>query len=126
MGLHHHHDHDHHHHDHDHHHDHHDAGQARTQAAVVDIGEDVGALVLYTSPDLRGQEIEVSPKDNPAWRTHTAILERKFNGQIIYAGLYMSLEAGDYIIWKNETEPGGEVTIKGGEIAQVDWRRAGA
>jgi hypothetical protein len=102
-------------------HHHHDAGQIRTQAAVLDIGGEVGALILYTGPELCGHEIEVSLKSSPDHRVHTAVLERKVNGRSVFAALYMSLEAGDYIIWKNETEPGGQVTIIGGEVVQLDW-----
>jgi hypothetical protein len=36
------------------------------EAVVLDIGGDVGALVLYTSPALHGHEIEVAPLGSDA------------------------------------------------------------
>lgn len=98
--------------------------RVHTEPAVLDIGDDVGALVLYTMGEFRGKEIEVSPKGRDADRVHTAIWGREANGRVVYAGIYPALPAGDYIIWRDETTPGGEVTIVGGAIAEVDWRRA--
>jgi hypothetical protein len=86
---------------------------------VLDIGQNVGALVIYTDVELCGKEIEVSPKDNHLQRTHTEVLERKVNGNITYAALFLTLAEGDYNIW---CIPGQPVTIVGGSVAEVDWR----
>ncbi len=90
---------------------------------MLDIGDDVGALVLYTGEELRGREIEVSPKGRDAWRVHTAIRERRANGRTIFAGVYLALPADDYTIWKDATTPAGEVTVVGGAVAEADWRK---
>lgn len=87
--------------------------------AVLDIGQDVGALVIYTGEELRGEEIEVSPKGNNVQRTHTAVLERRNNGNTVFAALFLALEEGDYTIW---SIPGQSVTVVGGSVAEVDWR----
>ncbi len=92
-------------------------------AVVLDIGDDVGALILYTGEELRGREIEVSPKGRDAWRVHTAIRERQANGRTIFAGVYLALPADDYTIWRDATTPAGEVTIVGGAVAEADWRK---
>lgn len=133
MSVHHHHHehgldgHHHHHHDGEHHHDysgqhfHYHPAEVHTEHAVLDIGEDTGALILYTKPELLGWEIDVSPKGKDYQRTHTAVLKRVVNGETIFAALYMSLEVGDYTIWKSENEPGGEFTIVSGQVTQLDW-----
>ncbi len=92
-------------------------------AVVLDIGDDVGALILYTGEELRGREIEVSPKGRDAWRVHTAIRERQANGRTIFAGVYLALPADDYTIWRDATTPAGEVTVVGGAVAEADWRK---
>jgi len=99
------------------------AGGVGGGAVVLDIGDDIGALILYTGEDLRGREIDVSPKGHDARRTHTAIHERRANGRTVFAGVYLALPAGDYTIWRDETTPAGEVTIVGGAVAEADWRR---
>ncbi len=93
-----------------------------TEHSVLDIGQDIGALVIYTREELRGREIEVSPLGNDAQRTHTAVLERKVSERSVFAALFLALAAGDYTIWKNATTPAGSVTIVGGAVAEVDWR----
>lgn len=90
-----------------------------TEHAVLDIGENIGALVIYTREEFHGKEIEVSLKGNDAKRIHTAVWERRVNGRTVFAGIYPSLPAGDYIIWTN---PSSEVSILGGQVAEVDLR----
>jgi len=91
-----------------------------TEHAVLDIGEDIGALVIYTREEFRGKEIQVSLKGSNAARlVHTAVWERRFNGRVVFAGIYPSLPVGDYIIW---THPSREVTIVGGSVTEVDLR----
>src|SRR5579863_1243852 len=91
-----------------------------TEHVVLDIGENIGSLVIYTSEKWRGKEIQVSLKgDDAAKLVHTAVWERRFNGRVAYAGVYAALPEGDYIIW---THPSREVTITGGYVAEVDLR----
>jgi hypothetical protein len=89
---------------------------------VLDIGGDVGALVLYTRPELRGREIEVSPLGVDAPRVHTAILERSVRGKTVFAGVYPELHAGEYRIWGSPPGAVDQVTIQAGRVAEVDWR----
>src|SRR5437588_8612868 len=93
--------------------------RVHTEHAVLDIGQDIGALVIYTREELLGKEIEVTPKGNDSKRIHTAIHAQKVNGRTIFAGVFLALPAGDYIIW---THPSSEVTIVGGHVAEVNWR----
>ncbi len=94
--------------------------RVHSEHAVLDIGEDIGALVIYTRKEFRGKEIQVSLKGtNSASMVHTAVWERRFNGRVVFAGIYPSLPAGNYIIW---THPSSEVTIAGGNVAEVDLR----
>ncbi len=107
--------------DHHTHHEHHDLS-VHTAPAVLNIGEDIGALVIYTGPELHGHEIEVSPKGNGAARTHTAVLERRVNGRPVFAALFLALQAGEYTIWAPDPTLPAAVTIVGGQVAEVDWR----
>lgn len=92
--------------------------RVHTEHAVLDIGQDIGALVIYTKTELLGKEIEVSLKGNDTKRIHTAIHERKANGRSIYAGIFLALPAGQYIVW---VHPSCEVTIDGGRVTEINW-----
>ena len=85
---------------------------------VLDIGQGIGALVIYTKEELRGRQIDVSLKGNSARKIHTDVLERRINGRPIFAAVFPSLPEGEYTIWSN---PSDEVTIAGGEVAELDW-----
>jgi hypothetical protein len=91
-------------------------------SAVLDIGGDVGALILYTPAELAGAEIEVSPIDTPLRRTHTQVLERQTTGAPIHAALYAELVEGTYWIWDDDPDREHLVTIRGGSVVELDWR----
>ncbi|MGZ3643070.1 MAG: hypothetical protein ACXVCM_04385 [Ktedonobacteraceae bacterium] len=93
--------------------------KVHTENAVLDIGEDIGALVIYTIQEMLGKEIEVSPKYNLALRVHTAVLERKVNGRTYFAALFLELPEGDYITL---TTPSSEITIIGGQVTELNWQ----
>jgi len=80
--------------------------RVHTENVVLDIGDDIGALMIYTQPALRNREV----------------LERRVNGQTVFVAIFPALLAGHYTIWGNATRSAGEITIVGGEIAEVDWR----
>jgi hypothetical protein len=100
--------------------------------AVLDIGGNIGALILYTDAEYDQREIEISPVDGPVehdhaegheHRTHTAIHERRAGAKTTYAGIYPELKAGTYRIWTDDPTLPDRVTIVGGEVAELDWRK---
>jgi hypothetical protein len=93
--------------------------RVHTENAVLDIGEDIGALVIYTSQEMLGKEIEVCTKVNNAQKIHTAVLERKVNGHTMFAALFLALPQGDYVTLST---PSSEITIVGGQVAELNWR----
>lgn len=95
--------------------------RVHTEYAVVDIGEDIGALIIYCQQRMRGRQIEVSLRGREWQRTHTDVLERQTSQRPVFAALFLALAAGDYVIWGNSPEPIGEVTICGGQVAEINW-----
>lgn len=96
--------------------------RAHPENVVLDIGDDVGALVLYTPSRYRGQEIEISPGGDESRRTHTAVLERSAGGKTFLAAVYPELRAGRWRLRAGDPDLQTEVIITGGEVAEVDWR----
>lgn len=99
----------------DHDHTHPAEAHAAPQAgAVLDIGGDVGALLLYTDAGRHEQEIYVAPVDDPAHRTHTVVRRHPLhNGGSAYAALFPELAAGSYTIVGTDVTV---ITIRGGEV----------
>jgi hypothetical protein len=90
--------------------------------SVLDIGGDIGALILYTDERFLDREIEVSPVGDDSRRVHTAIHERRVGERVLFAGVYPELAAGTYRIWTDDASLPDRVTIVGGEVAELDWR----
>ncbi len=96
--------------------------RAHTAPVVMDIGADMGSLIIYTDAARCGDEIEISPVRADDKRTHTDVAERRVNGRTLYAAVYLPMPAGDYTIWgPNPTQP-TRVTILPDVVTEVDWR----
>lgn len=96
--------------------------RVHTENVVLDIGEGIGALILYTREELCGRQIDVSPQGNNARRTHTDVLERRMNGQPVFAAVFPTLPADTYTVWGRNQQIVGSVTIASGEVTELDWR----
>jgi hypothetical protein len=117
---------------------------------VLDIGGDIGALIILTGAELLRAELEISPVSDDAEdvfqagdahehthdghthshthdaggprRTHVAVRERHGPSGVRYAAIYPQLREGEYTIYGTDGEPAETVRITGGEVAQLDWR----
>jgi len=110
-------------HSHDHGHDHHlEAHRPHEEAVVLELGGELGALVVYTDASLLHTEIEISADGDDDERSHKDVLERVVAGRSLFAAVFDKLQAGDYSLWhRNEAFSRG-VRVTGGEIAELDWR----
>ncbi|PZS17704.1 MAG: phospholipase [Pseudonocardiales bacterium] len=120
-------------------------GPSYDGTVVLDIGGDIGALILHAPESLAGVEIEISPvvhdhghdhehDHDPGHdhghdhghghgpRTHVAIRERRGDSGVRFAAIYPELHAGEYTLWDVNGEAAERVSIVGGEITQIDWR----
>jgi hypothetical protein len=106
---------------------------------VLDIGGEVGALILYAPAELSGTEIEISrPGAGP--RTHSIVRERRVDQSAtgrrtagrhaapsgpgdaeVYAAVYPGLAAGLYTIWRDAQTPAGTIKVEGGQVASWLW-----
>jgi hypothetical protein len=102
-------------------HEHHHEGELE-QGVMVDVGPGAGALVIYTSDGLRGQEIEISPAGNDSQRTHTDVLRRKTARGYVCAAVFGSLGEGDYQLWHDSRPQPVAVVITEGQVTELDWR----
>lgn len=99
-------------------------GPSQDGSVMLDIGGDIGALILHAPAEMSGAEIEISPSDDDSHRTHVAVRERRGTGPNRYAAIYPSLSAGTYTLWGPNQEPAIQVTITGGQVTQAEWPSA--
>ena len=101
------------------------AGPSGPGSVVLDIGGDVGALIIITPARMAGEEIHISPLDDPAGRTHALVRERRLGPSSCHAAVYPALPAGDYTIWRGAGSPAGTVRIGGGAATSYRWADPG-
>jgi hypothetical protein len=88
----------------------------------MELGADVGALILYTPVALNGSEIEISRDDDPgAARTHSQVRPRHLTTATRYAAVYPGLRAGRYTIWRDGQRPAATAVITGGQATSCRW-----
>jgi hypothetical protein len=84
-------------------------------SVVLDIGGDIGALVLLVSADLDRHEIDLRPETPGQPNTHSAVRERRLESSSTFAAVYPSLLAGRYTIVGTSQQ----ITISGGEVTET-------
>lgn len=119
-----------------------DAGQGMV---LLDIGGDVGALIVVTPPDLVGHEVEVLADGEhptgpaageghghrhghghghgPGTPLHVAVVRRPLSpGREVPALVYPELVEGHYrLVPKGTTDVVLEVDVRGGQVTTADW-----
>lgn len=93
-------------------------GPTGAGSVVLDVGGQVGALILQTPADLAGAEIEISPQVPGARRTHACVRERPGGRGTHYAAVYQGLAEGDYTVWSEAGAPLASVRVTGGRITE--------
>jgi hypothetical protein len=108
-------------------HDHVHDGEARPAGGPVllDIGDDVGAVIVRLDDDLDGTELPILALDDPDWdpTTHTGVWRRSIGDGSVVVAVYPSLQKGRYRI----SLPNGRTTdleVNGSHVTNVDLRSA--
>jgi hypothetical protein len=102
-----------------------DLSYAGQGAVLVDIGEDVGALVVHMPAEMAGEEIEICPASadrTGEHRPHVAVLPRPVSHGVAYSAVFPALTAGHYDLYR---KPDGPVrltaSVTGAHVNEVRW-----
>ncbi len=104
---------------------------------LLDVGGDVGALLVRMPASLEGVEIEIRPHqaamhthsqshshdhgDHPHL-THVEVLPRPIPGGFIHCAVFPSLRQGHYELHERPFGPVRlQVAITGGQVTQASW-----
>ena len=104
------------------------AGQG---SVLLDIGGDVGAVVLYLPADWEGAEVEYQRRDGRpvahdhrhdhpgGHRPHVAVVGRPVGDRVAYSAVFPELVAGRYEFSLPDGS-GLEVDVEGGVVTELD------
>jgi hypothetical protein len=93
---------------------------------VLDLDDEVGALIVHADPAMHGVEVEISPDGNDDRRSHKEVLERSIDGRPAFTAVFDGLRAGTYTLWTEGVARVRGVSVVGGEIAELRWPDAPA
>lgn len=99
----------------------HYASRPHPEFVVLEIGADVGALIVHTDPEMHGVEVEISPSDDDSQRSHKEVLERSVGGRAAFTAVFDGLPHGTYTLWTAGVPRATKVAVAGGQITELSW-----
>ncbi len=113
-------------HDHGHTHNHettdeNHAARRHPEQVVLDLGGDIGALILHTRSGMLGVEVEISATGQDDRRSHKDVLEREINGRPAFTAVFDNIREGTYTLWVDDVACARDVVVSGGAISELDW-----
>jgi len=93
---------------------------------LLDIGDDIGALVLRMPAEAAGCEVEARPVSAgpPGWShlPHVGVLARTAGGRTSHTAVFGELPEGRYELYLRPAGPVAlTVEVRGGEVTRADW-----
>ena len=99
----------------------HYAARPHPEFVVLEIGPDLGALIVHADASMHGVEIEISPSRDDARRSHKQVLERSVAGRPAYTAVFDQLPGGTYTLWTDGVARVRGVRVHSERIAEVQW-----
>ena len=91
-------------------------------ASVLDIGGEVGAMVVHLPASPRSGELEACPRDEPEARFHTGVHHRSIGDESAWVAVFPEVAEGSYYLLDDNGLPMAGVTVVGGQVEQLDLR----
>jgi len=88
-------------------------------APVLDIGGEVGALVVHLGTVPVGGELEACPAGELDRRFHTGVHLRTIAGRDVPVAVYPAITAGEYDILDARFDPVARVRVIGGTVTEL-------
>ena len=111
--------------DHQHPHAHAENPYAGQGSVLLDIGGDIGALVVVAPDAMLGREVEIAPageRFDAAHRPHVAVVRRPVADGEIASLVFPGLTSGRYALAeKGTTDVRLLVDVRGGEVTSTEW-----
>jgi hypothetical protein len=100
------------------------AGHGAGDWPVLDVGGEVGALVVRLAAMPVGGELEAQPAGDPSRRFHTGVHVREVGGRSVPVALFPAVSAGMYEVLDDQLATLAVVEVGGGRVAELDLTAA--
>lgn len=92
------------------------------EAVVLDIGGQLGALVVHWDAERLDTPIEISRAGHDDERQHQHVLERPLHGRTFYAAVFDQIADGRHTLWVDGEARARDVRITGGQVTELHWQ----
>jgi hypothetical protein len=99
----------------------HYSARKHPEFVVLEIGGEIGALIIHADAAMSGVEIEISRTGEDDHRSHKEVLERRAGEDAAYTAVFDQLAEGTYTLWCGGQPYTRNVRIDGGVIAELPW-----
>ena len=89
---------------------------------VLDIGGEIGAMVVLMEPATAGSELHLRSEHEPPIAVHTGVWTRPHGAAMVTAAVFPELVAGRYWVLAAAGHDVRPVVIEGGELTEIDLR----
>ncbi len=89
---------------------------------VLEIGGDIGALIMYLDEELERTEISIEWEVDPSKDVHTGVWRRTVGTTNAVMAVYSELVEGRYFVPALNGHPAQSVDIRGGHVEEIDLR----
>jgi hypothetical protein len=100
------------------------AGQG---SVLLDIGDDIGAVLVVTPAEMEGVEVEIRPEVESSGHVHhphVAVVNRPVEGGQVPSLVFPEVREGTYGLYlKGDSVRRLAVTVAGGEVTGAEWPR---
>lgn len=98
-------------------------GVAPGGSPVLDIGGDVGAMIVYLDHATPSGEIVAHPPGRPQGHFHTGVHPRDMRGRTVHVALFPQVDEGGYDLLDPDGEPMARIRVTGGQVSELDLRK---
>jgi hypothetical protein len=88
---------------------------------VLDIGGDVGALVVHTPASMCGLEIALGRRGASTEFVHTEVRERRLPEGHVHAAVFIAVPMGEYTLLHAPLGLPRDVEIESGHVTELHW-----
>ena len=97
-------------------------GVAPGMSPLLDIGGDVGAMIVYLDHTTPSGEIVARPPGRPWAHFHTGVHPRDVGGRTVHVAVFPEVVEGGYDLLDPHGEPMARIRVTGGQVSELDLR----
>ncbi len=91
-------------------------------APMLDIGGDVGAMIVYLDRIPPSGELMAHPPGRPDEHFHTGVHPRELGGRTVAVAIFPEAVEGTYDLLDPDGMPMARIEVTGGRVSELDLR----